>query len=273
MNKVMKLKKLKLFLLIISFIVIFTGCISNKFEISDTKASSDLIGTKLGLLTDKTISKDDLKSLDIIDKSVDAKSAKVIVNVDIQYTDKGKGALNKYHIKNDIQHNLSGELTLNYAEYDKEWRLENVTNIEKLNHEEKEIETSIEEISFKNEEQVYDDLKANNVGIPIIDNISETLTLGENKSMGYETIKEVKEFKLLDVKQEKDSPIYKYVTIYLDADFEVNDKDNMHEENGEYNTKGEFTAIYILKQDEEGNPSWNFSSIKSFSSEFKTTKI
>lgn len=271
MNKHVITQNIKILPLIFLFIVIFIGCSSNKFEITDTKANSDLIGTKLGLLT--TISEDNLKSLKVTDKTIDGKNAKVIVSVEIEYTDKGKGILNKYYIHNDIEHKISGNITLNYAQYDKDWRLEDVTNIEQLKEEKKEVETSIEAIPFKSEKEVYENLKNNNVGIQISDGIGATLTLGENKTMGYKTVKEVKEFKILNVESDKNSVIYNFVTIYLDANFEVNDKNNLYKKNGNYNAKGQFIAMYRLEQDEQGNPIWNFSSIKSFTPKFEITKI
>lgn len=257
-------KKLKIIIIIILVAIVATILIytstRNNFKISDTKAKADITGKNLGLLT---ITKDNLKTIKIIDKNVDGNTSKVTANINIEYTDKGAGNLNKFYKKNDIIHYESGTVYLNYSKHGKEWQLDNISNFESLKDKTKEIETSIKIIPFKSENDVLADLKNSNMGISVTDSITCTLTYGKNDAMGYTPITKVNEFKLQSA-VEKDTEVWKLATISTDVDFDINVPGDMFSQNGHYNATGTFQALYQLQEDKQGNPVWSLSSIMNF---------
>lgn len=246
-------KKMFIFIGILILIVgvIFFKSI-NTFKVSDNKVMTDMIGKKINLLS---ITKDNLKSLKITNQKQQGNILIVTADVDIQYTEKGAGQLNKYMINNDIFHHITGTINLNYSKNDNAWGLDDNINFASLNDNKKEVATTLKEIQFKSDKEILQDLKDKNIGINS-SNISFAVTFGKDDFMGYVPINNLSIFKIDNI-ETKDT-IYKIATISVDGSFSRTKGDS---EDGNYSINGQFKVLYKLGQYNNGNEAWIFSSI------------
>lgn len=261
-----KRKKVIISLIITGLVGIsICGCSSNNFNISKDQIISDLDGKTIGV---HTVKSSEIKDIKIIDQSVTGKTAKVSINMDLEYTDKGAGMINKYQIKNDILSKATDSVVLNYSNQNKDWQLVDLTDFKNLNNNSEEVETSIKMIDFKSDNEILQDLKDNKISIPTTDKPSIAIDFADINS---NTV--IKTFKILKVENKENSEIFKVATISIDADFDRNILNNMYEDNGHYNAKGQFKVLYQLKQDSKGDPVWSFASFINNSNEIKLTLI
>ncbi|MBU3173308.1 hypothetical protein [Clostridium estertheticum] len=245
-------KKLNILILILVLVGVFTisyFTTKKEINISDNKAIADLNGKKIGSLT---ITKDNLKSLKIIDKKVNGQSLKVTSSINIS----------------DSSHKLEGNVVLNYTKKDNKWLLDTVTNVNHLQDTLNKIGSSIKTIPFtKSSNQILQDLETNNSAIPIID-LSVSLTFGRNDALGLVPLVK-RTFKIEKIEnQNTGMSNQKLITVFIDVNFTLNDPHNMYEHNGNYNGKGQIKVLYTLG----GNNSvWNLLAVGD-TSKIKVTK-
>ncbi|MBU3173307.1 hypothetical protein [Clostridium estertheticum] len=262
MNTHVKLEKyimILIFIVVAILAVVFSNTSKNNTNISINKAISDLNGKKIESVI---VSKNNLKSLKIVDKEIDGQTLKLTCAIVIEYTEKRAGQINKYLIKNDISHHSEGNIYLNYSKNNNQWQLENINNIEDLKEITNEVPTSIKIIPFdSSDNKLLEDLKSSNLAITIL-KPSVSITFGKNNVQGYIPIVSKKTFKIVKI-DNKNNGIWnqKLVTISIDVDFNVNDLDNMFERNGQYNSKGQFKVLYQLGEDNQNKSIWNLISI------------
>lgn len=256
-----KRKKILSILMSVFISISLVACSNNNKKIDKTKDEirSDLNGFSIG---SHKIEKSEIKNIEILDQKVNDDKASISINLDLEYTSKGAGNSNEYLIRNDILNKLTVDIVLNYGIEDEKWKLENLDNIENIKTTTSEVKTSIEETKFKNDQEVLNDLKENNISVQTKDNPSISVRFSDS------TIN-LKDFKITNIEEKKGNKALLDVTISINADFELTGMDEL---DGHYNGTGEFKALYRL-EDNNNQPYWRFSSIYSNSSQIKLTSL
>lgn len=262
----MKLSKI----IIIAFVggIIIVGSIlffltKNKSTGTITRdiVKENLINKKTGIVTKDgmfMITKDTLKSFNIKNETVKNNKATIIAAITLEDLKKGEGSLNKYLVNNDMDYNLSGNVTLEYSKDNNQWSLDNVVS-SNINYNKKEINVEIKEIPFnKTNNEIISDLK--DVGIPVnSDNSTFTVTLNNGDlNNGYIPVDTINDLKTVKV---TDQGAYKILTIHLDVNFTRNITNNIYEDNGKYSASGEIELMYQLKKDTKGTYTWQYTSL------------
>lgn len=250
---------MKKLLIMVFSLLLLVGCSSiPKFEMTDKELRQDLIGQTLGTIK---ISKDNLTDFKLIDKSINKDTAEVLADISIDHTVPNSGSLNKDLKKNDVIHSLKGQITLTYKKFDKGWHFSTISNYIERSYEKTEQENLMKRIPFnKDDKMVLQDLKDTNIGIKVIGDHIHTITFGSNEVLGYKPVTRINDFKIINVETNTSNDLLTNVVIKTDIQYKV--ENSIYQDNGTYDVKGSFTAVYKLSLDETGNEYWKLQSTK-----------